>query len=79
MRTPVEIKKKKQITVSYRSKCNGQLAMNSGVWGRVAKFSSRRTSLSSELAWKITHKLVQYKMSLMIMITVGMHVVSVSL
>jgi hypothetical protein len=46
--------------------------MNSRVWGRVAKFSSRRRSLSSELAWKITQKLVQYKMSVLIMIAVGM-------
>lgn len=49
--------------------------MNTGVWGRVAKFSSR-TSSSSELAWKITQKLVQYtsKMPMMIIIAVGMHI-----
>jgi C4-dicarboxylate transporter len=47
--------------------------MNTGVWGRVAKFSSR-TSLRSELAWKITQKLVQYKIPMMIIIAVGMHV-----
>jgi hypothetical protein len=48
--------------------------MNTGVWGRVAKVSSRRTSLSGELAWKITQKLVQYKVPIMIIIAVGIHV-----
>jgi hypothetical protein len=48
--------------------------MNTGVWGRVAKFGSRSTSLSSELAWKITQNLVQYKIAMMIIIAVGIDV-----
>jgi len=52
--------------------------MSSGVWGRVAKIKSRRSSLNSELAWKITQKLVEYKDVISNDICVKMHFVYMS-
>ena len=62
---------------SYPSKCTPS-AMNSGVWGRVAVINSRRSSLNSELGWKITQKLVEYKDVISNDICVKMHFVSMS-
>jgi hypothetical protein len=64
MHTPGEItvtKLSSKKLSSYASKCTTPSAMNSGVWGRVAIIRSRRSGLNSELAWKITQKLVEYK------------------
>ena len=46
---------------SYPNKCTTPSGMNSGAWGRVAIITSRRSSLNSELAWKFTQKLVEYR------------------
>ena len=67
----------KIIAEKIPSKC-APSAMSSGVWGRVAKIKSRRSSLNSELAWKITQKLVEYKDVISNDICVKMHFVYMS-
>jgi hypothetical protein len=67
----------KIIAEKIPSKC-APSAMNSGVWGRVAIINSRRSSLNSELAWKITQKLVEYKDVISNDICVKMHFVNMS-
>jgi hypothetical protein len=80
MHTPSEVTLTKLLAKklsSYPSKCTLS-AVNSGVWGRVAIINSRRSSLNSELAWKITQKLVEYKDVISNYIFVKMHFVDMS-